>query len=569
MKINVGLDFYNILYPRLSIKSRGQSLQAIPQSGQTPKVNDDLSQLLVARQQVIDFRDALASLYERLVVSERWGGTSDKAASATSTSNLGLDMTGTAAELESTEEVNSTPTSFSPFGPDWGGASTAEATLDGTYDGSEGTGTLTFLVTRAGTHVTDHLEISVLDSGMQEIESIFVNKNDPLDQEYSLSFGLVFTLGTGDLVIDDTFTLDVYDAVGSAVDPDKSFSGVRNDNPNFEYGTSVIAGTFDVNGEAIDVYADDTINTVLTRITQSAANVTGSFDSGTETVVLTQKTSGSAPTIVVGSDTSGFLAATKLTGAVVTPGTDPATDEILADVAQFSTVTSGTITINGTDIAIDVNADTVNDVVDRINASAAQAGVSLYAAGNRFTIISEAKKEPLTISSGTTGFFSAVEISEGSYDPTQGDRSRIGVGVNNAFDIAATVAEAATLLNAVLVTEAENETTEAFISQFRTDIQGAVSSAFDDEGPMFRTSFGIRLEFLEDGSDVFKFSVTEKQRLVSALDRQADDVYDLLIGADPTEQPGLVENLLGVARDAETALDKKLESTEPLVDVRA
>ena len=42
----------------------------------------------------------------------------------------------TAATLQSTAEINATPTSYSPFGPDWSGASTGLVTFDGVYDGS-------------------------------------------------------------------------------------------------------------------------------------------------------------------------------------------------------------------------------------------------------------------------------------------------------------------------------------------------------------------------------------------------------------------------------------------------
>ena len=40
----------------------------------------------------------------------------------------------------------------------------------------------------------------------------------------------------GDAIEDDEFTIQVFDSVGSAVDPDKPFDGIRNQNPNFENG---------------------------------------------------------------------------------------------------------------------------------------------------------------------------------------------------------------------------------------------------------------------------------------------------------------------------------------------
>ncbi|MDH4012138.1 MAG: hypothetical protein OEU55_15555, partial [Desulfobacterales bacterium] len=42
-------------------------------------------------------------------------------------------------------------------------------------------------------------------------------------------------------------------------------------------------------------------------------------------------------------------------------------DKALSSFAQFSSMSSGTITINSFDISIDVSADSLNDVISRIN----------------------------------------------------------------------------------------------------------------------------------------------------------------------------------------------------------
>ena len=140
------------------------------------------------------------------------------AANATSALDLGDLGTGTAAEMRSTEEVNATPTSFSPFGPAWTG-STAQAAIGGDYDGSNGTMTLTFEVDREGTHGVDDVKIKVYDANSQEIDQIDIKKEHPIDQEYTLSNGLIFTLGQGDLLNNDTFTLDVDDSIPMSFSP--------------------------------------------------------------------------------------------------------------------------------------------------------------------------------------------------------------------------------------------------------------------------------------------------------------------------------------------------------------
>ncbi|MGD8723101.1 MAG: hypothetical protein PVG00_04160, partial [Desulfobacterales bacterium] len=123
------------------------------------------------------------------------------AASTTSTSNVSLEplASATPTTLQSTEEVNSATTSYSTTAPEWAGASTVQATVNGEYDGSNGTDTLTFQVTRGGTHGHVNLQIKVYDSNNNQIDSIDIKKNDAIDKPYTMDNGLVLTFSAGDL----------------------------------------------------------------------------------------------------------------------------------------------------------------------------------------------------------------------------------------------------------------------------------------------------------------------------------------------------------------------------------
>ena len=130
------------------------------------------------------------------------------------------------------------------------------------------------------------------------------------------------------------------------MDPTKAFNGTAANDPRFETGNTVTAGSFDVNGATITVNADDTINSVLAKISASGAGVTASFDATREKVVLTQTTAGSSEPITLENDTSGFLAATKLDVFSAIPGgdlTDEAADPINT-VAKLSGITTGNST---------------------------------------------------------------------------------------------------------------------------------------------------------------------------------------------------------------------------------
>ena len=50
-----------------------------------------------------------------------------------------------------------------------------EATVGGTYDGSNGSGTLTFEVTQGGTLGTDDLSVAVFDANNNQIDTINID----------------------------------------------------------------------------------------------------------------------------------------------------------------------------------------------------------------------------------------------------------------------------------------------------------------------------------------------------------------------------------------------------------
>ena len=144
-----------------------------------------------------------------------------------------------------------------------------------------------------------------------------------LDRDDRRSFDLHVKLDVNDF---QPTTITVSDSVGATVDPDKPLGGVRNDNPNLQYGLPAIAdGSFQINGESINVATSDTLNNVVDRINNSNAGVTAVFNAVTERIEFVQDTLGSVPTIDIQNDTSNFIEATKLDSAVVNPGIDPET----------------------------------------------------------------------------------------------------------------------------------------------------------------------------------------------------------------------------------------------------
>ena len=487
------------------------------------------------------------------------------------------------------------PASFSPVQPDWAG-SDALVTIGGVYDGSNGTDTLTFQVNRDGTHGEDDLQIKVYNSNNDQIDKFDIKKEDQIDKQYTLSNGLTFTLGEGDLLKGTPLTIEVFDSIGTAVDPNRPFNGTRADDPNLEPGLNVSNGSFQINGTTIDVNADDSLNSVAERINQSDAGVTATFDVANETVLLTQKTPGSTSDIVLENDTSGFLAAAKLEGATATPGSLSEADNPLAQVQRFHAVQSGNISVNGTSIAIDVNTDSLNDVLDRISALGAGVTASFDSASQKVTLNSDNADSQMTLNDGATHFFAAVGISEGTYNSLNDLIQTEGIVVINKPDHIVEFAKTfstdnsdqeaeknsvtapdgkmmgtlvkiiASSMNALFddssLASSSNEKTD----KIRNNIRGAISEWSDSEGPQYDTDFGIHFDFQKTKAGVFKFSEDDQRRFEIALTNPNSEtaVRNTLFGK---ESDGLFNQLHGALTAAIPDSDSNHGATGLFLDI--
>ena len=102
----------------------------------------------------------------------------------------------------------------------------------------------------------------------------------------------------------------------------------------------------------------------------------------------------------------------KLDGAVAIPGEGEmmGSGELLSDVDQFASVQSGTINVNSVAISIDVNTDSLTDVLERITASGAGVTASFDSTTQRVSLRSDNSDSQLILDSGSTNFSSALEI---------------------------------------------------------------------------------------------------------------------------------------------------------------
>ncbi len=290
---------------------------------------------------------------------------------------------------------------------------TSTATLSGSYLGSGAYAAATSLIVKFKANGTvsgtaSNVHFAVLDQANHTLldTTVSVKAGDKvaIGNEsglwISFSAGSVVNNATSSTTVSNTKT----DVDAAAVFNDSNL----NSRPRFENGAQVTAGSFTVNGTSITVNANDSINSVLARINASAANVTASFANDRITIV----NNGNSNPVILANDTSGFLAATKLSGPSTVKGNIRDDQQVLAKTTQFASVSTGSFVVDGQTININVNTDTVQSIVDKINASGARVTASYNSAQDKFNIVTTYNTEDnVPVGTDTTGFLTAAKLS--------------------------------------------------------------------------------------------------------------------------------------------------------------
>lgn len=181
--------------------------------------------------------------------------------------------------------------------------------------------------------------------------------------------------------------------VGAALSPSNDVSGLTLSDAAF--GTAVKAGNFTVNGKQVELETSDTLQDVFDKISSATGGtVTASYDPATDKISLS-----GAGTIVLGSatDSSNFLTVAKLhnngTGNVESSaGLGSVKTSAALNNANLATAITdggagaGEFKINGVSIAFDAGADSLKNVMDRINASGAGVTASYDAVNDRMQL---------------------------------------------------------------------------------------------------------------------------------------------------------------------------------------
>jgi flagellar hook-associated protein 2 len=190
------------------------------------------------------------------------------------------------------------------------------------------------------------------------------------------------------------------------------------------FADPITAGTFTVNGQTITVATTDTLQSVFDQI-KSATNgaVTASYDPTTDKIILS---SSSPITLGSSADTSNFLQATQLytsgTGTVTSLNAlagininAPASESNLSTAISDGGSGQGAFEINGVTINFDASTDSINDILQSINDSAAGVTASYDGANHRFILTNNTTGDVgMTFQDVTGNFLAATGIAGGT-----------------------------------------------------------------------------------------------------------------------------------------------------------
>jgi flagellar hook-associated protein 2 len=191
------------------------------------------------------------------------------------------------------------------------------------------------------------------------------------------------------------------------------------------FSTAVSGGTFTVNGKQITITTGDSLQGVFDAIsTATAGDVVASYSSGDDRITLT---SGSGE-IILGSatDTSNFLQAARLrnngTGTIESTSSlgTVRTGVTLANANLATAITgggAGEFKINGVSISFDTASDSISNVLDRINESAAGVSASYDSVNDRFVLTNKTTGDVgIALEDVTGNFLAATRLSAGSIE---------------------------------------------------------------------------------------------------------------------------------------------------------
>jgi flagellar hook-associated protein 2 len=334
------------------------------------------------------------------------------------------------------------------------------------------------------------------------------------------------------------------------------------------FATPVTAGTFTVNGAQINIATTDSLQTVFNNIasaTQAAGNpVTASYDSSTDKITLT---SGNGSPIVLGSsaDSSNFLSVAQLyntnggssnnTGTVtsVTPLGHVNTTAAMNVADLKTTITDGgsgkgAFTINGVTFNYDASTDSLQNIMNNINESAAGVTASYDPINNRFLLANNTTGDTgISMQDVTGNLLAATGLSGGTLNHGKNLLYTLNGGTQNIISQSNTIDPSSSGITGLTVSALNTGPTTINVSPDTTTIGNAIQ------------------KFVTDYSAAQTY-ITSQQSVTTAVDGTVTpgtltgDTTTSDIATSLRTLAGLVENVTGTSGTVTSLTDLGFQS---------
>ncbi len=261
------------------------------------------------------------------------------------------------------------------------------------------------------------------------------------------------------------------------------------------FNPPITAGTITVDGAQITIDPTvDTLQDVFDRIDAATNNkIQASYSAASDKIEL-RRVGGPQPTLVVGSatDTSNFLAVTRLSnnGTNVIESSSSLGSIVPANTlsaANFQTAVSdggsgaGEFKINGVSISFNASSDSVQNLMDRINASAAGVNIGYDRINDQFTLTNKVTGNlGVALEDVTGNFLEAAGLKTGSTFQAGNDLLYTINGGSVLSSHSNTLNEDNTGIDGLSIAALKVGTSTITVASDTSTIKGAVKSFIDD-----------------------------------------------------------------------------------------
>ena len=303
------------------------------------------------------------------------------------------------------------------------------------------------------------------------------------------------------------------------------------------FATQVTPGTFTVNGAQVTIASTDSLQTVFSNIATATNNaVTASYDPTTDKITLA-----SSNPITLGSaaDSSNFLQVAQLynngTGTVASNSAlgrvqlgVTMTDADLKTAVTDGGSGQGAFTINGVTINYNASSDSIQNVMDRINSSAAGVTASYNSVNDQFTLTDKTTGDVgISMQDVTGNFLAATGLSGGTLQSGTNLLYTLNGGTQQLVSQSNTISSASSNIAGLSVVASQTGSATVTVGSDTSKLTAAIQQLVTDYNSVQSTITSDQIVSTSSSGAVTPGILTGDQ----TADNLADDLRSLMSGA--------------------------------------